>query len=93
MSRRLNRESCPCKSQGPHELWIKYVFNARHLPQLELRGCLVNDLSGHTDCCGSECKLFHLGSLVCNSLYSALDGCTLPFLVVSVYTLRVETTV
>ena len=23
---------------------------------------LVMDLSDHTDCCGSECKLFHLGA-------------------------------
>ena len=28
---------------------------------------MVNDLSGHTDCCGSECKLFHLGSCLLNS--------------------------
>ena len=60
---------------------------------LEIRRCLVNDLSGHTDCCGSECKLFHLGSLVYNSLYSALAACTLLSLVVSVYTLCVEATV
>ena len=60
---------------------------------LEIRGCLVNDLSGHTDFCGSECKLFHLGSLVYNSLLSALPACTVPSLVVSVYTLSVETTV
>ena len=24
--------------------------------------CLVFDLSGQTDCCGGECKLFHVGS-------------------------------
>ena len=60
---------------------------------LEKGGCLVNDLSGHTHYCGSECKLFHLGSLVYNSLYSALAACRLLSLVVSVYTLCVETTV
>ena len=60
---------------------------------LEKRRCLVNDLSGHTDCCGSDWQLFHLGSLVYNSLLSALAACTLPSLVVSVYTLRLETTV
>ena len=27
----------------------------------------VNDLSDHTDCCGSECKLFHLGACFLNS--------------------------
>ena len=26
------------------------------------------DLSDHTDCCGSECKLFHLGACSPNSL-------------------------
>ena len=61
-------------------------------PDFDLRRCLVNDLSGHTDCCGSECKLFHLGSFVCNSLYSAFDACTFILLVVSVYT-HMETTV
>ena len=25
------------------------------------------DLSDHTDCCGSECKLFHLGACSLNS--------------------------
>ena len=28
---------------------------------------LVMDLSDHTDCCGSECKLFHLGACSLNS--------------------------
>ena len=28
---------------------------------------LVMDLSDHTDCCGSECKLFHLGAGSLNS--------------------------
>ena len=60
---------------------------------LEMRRCLINGLSGHTDCCGCECKLFHLGSLSCNSLYRALEACTLFLLVVSVYTLSVETAV
>ena len=32
-----------------------------------MRG-LVMDLSDHTDCCGSECKLFHVGACSLNSL-------------------------
>ena len=78
MSRRLNRESCPCKSQGPPGTWTNYVSAVPLLPLLNIRKCLVNDLSGHTECCGSECKLFHLGAIVFNSLYRALDACTLP---------------
>ena len=30
------------------------------------------DLSGHTECCGSECKPFHLGSLFRNSFFDPL---------------------
>ena len=41
----------------------------------------------------AECKLCHLGSLLCNSLCRALEACTLLILVVSVYTLSVETAV
>ena len=89
MSRRLNRESYPCKSQGLSGTWTNYIFSIPLLSLLDLRRCLVNDLSGHTDCCGSECKLFHLDSLLCNSLYRALEACTLLSLVVSVYTLCV----
>ena len=91
MSRRLNRESCPCTSQGLSGLWT--VFSIPLLSLVDLRRCLVNDLNGHTDFCGSECKLFQLGSLLCNSLYRALEACTLLPLVVSVYTLSIETAV
>ena len=31
-----------------------------------MRG-LVMDLSDHTDCCGSECKMFHVGACSLNS--------------------------
>ena len=30
------------------------------------------DLSDHTDCCGSECKLFHVGACSLNSPRSIL---------------------
>ena len=78
------------RSQELSGTWTNYVL---YVPLVDLRRCLVNDLSGHTDCCGSECKLFHLGLLLCNSLYRDLEACTLLLLVVSVYTLSVETAV
>ena len=34
---------------------------------------LVMDLSDHTDCCGSECKLFHLGAFPLIHLASFLQ--------------------
>ena len=38
---------------------------------------MVNDLSDHTDCCGSECKLFHLGAYFFNSPRLILvDSCS-----------------
>ena len=89
MSRRLNRETTPAEARG--FLAHGPTTYSMSLFVTCLRRCLVNDLSGHTDCCGSECKLFHLGSLLCNSLYRALEACTLLLLVVSVYTLSVET--
>ena len=56
MSRRLNREA-PAKPGAALSLDL--------LP-LSWANCnslgLVLDLSDHTDCCGSECKLFHLGA-------------------------------
>ena len=73
MSRRLNREDAPAK---PGAFWnTNYVFSMTPPSMLDLRRCLVNDLSGHTDCCGSECKLFHLGSLLPNSLCRVLVDC------------------
>ena len=51
--------------QKPGAFWnLTNVFSMTPFSILDLRRCLVNDLSGHTDSCGSECKLFHLGSLV-----------------------------
>ena len=85
MSRRLNRESepmshweCPCEARG-------YLASGptSFLPLLLiLWGSMsdtVNDLSDRTDCCGSECKLFHLVSCFFNSSrVSAVDSC-IPF--------------
>ena len=56
MSRRLNRES-PCEARGLFTPGPT-LFSLHMLIDLEL----VMDLSDHTDCCGSECKLFHLGA-------------------------------
>ena len=59
MSRRLNRES-PCEARGlltPGPT-SSFLGNLQMLIDLGL----VMDLSDHTDCCGSECKLFHLGA-------------------------------
>ena len=67
MSRRLNRE-CP---------WNAPAKPGATLPQDQppifcnysdkIYEATANDLSDHTDCCGSECKLFHLGSCFLNS--------------------------
>ena len=57
MSRRLNRE-CPCEARGllaPGPISL-------HSTTLEM---FLDEGLGHgdhTDCCGSECKLFHLGA-------------------------------
>ena len=46
------------RSQGPLYPWIYSLFLGQNCNSLGL----VLDLSDHTDCCGSECKLFHLGA-------------------------------
>ena len=64
MSRRPNRE-CPCEARGllaPGPM----SFLSTTLECFLMRG-LVMDLSDHTDCCGSECKLFHVGACSLNS--------------------------
>ena len=64
MSRRLSRnapakpEACLLPDQCP--------FSLRLCKRFLMRG-LVMDLSDHTDCCGSECKLFHVGACSLNS--------------------------
>ena len=65
MSRRLNRES-PCEARGlltpgPTSSFLDKLANA-----LLIWG-LVMDLSDHTDCCGSESKLFHAVACSFNS--------------------------
>ena len=50
----------PLRSQGLSCLRTNF-----HSSATTLTGYMsdtVNDLSDHTDCCGSECKLFHLSS-------------------------------
>ena len=59
MSRRLNREA-PAKP-GAFLLLDLLPLSWAKLHMLFDLG-LVMDLSDHTDCCGSECKLFHLGA-------------------------------
>ena len=82
MSRRLNRESEPMSRRRNREC----PFAGAILPQDQLplfRNYsdkmyeeTVNDLSDHTDCCGSECKLFHLASCFFNSSsVSVVDSC------------------
>ena len=74
MSRRLNRE-CPCEARGylasgPTSILPLLLRHWGYMSDT------VNDLSDHTDCCGSECKLFHLGSCFFNSSrVSAVDSC------------------
>ena len=61
MSRRLNREA-PAKP-GAFLLLDLLPLSWAKLHMLIDLG-LVMDLSDHTDCCGSECKLFHLGAFL-----------------------------
>ena len=59
MSRRLNRES-PCEARGLLTPGPTSSFLGNLQMLIDLGP--VMDLSDHTDCCGSECKLFHLGA-------------------------------
>ena len=56
----------PLRSQGPSYSWTYFLFLGQISKDLLIWG-LVMDLSDHTDCCGSECKLFHLGACSLNS--------------------------
>ena len=66
MSRRLNRES-PCEARGL--LYWTYFLFLTNLQMLLIWGWVM-DLSDHTDCCGSECKQFHL--VVCTLIHIAV---------------------
>ena len=84
MSRRPSRESLPLQKPGACQS-INHRFSCVASLAGHGYGAVVKDLSGHTDCCGSECRLFHLGSIVYNSLYRALAACKLQFLLWSLY--------
>ena len=80
MSRRLNR-GCPVGEIGNAPAKPGAILPQDQLPLFrnysdKIYDDTVNDLSDHTDCCGSECKLLHLGSCFFNSSsVSAVDSC------------------
>ena len=61
MSRRLNREA-PAKPGASLPLDLLPLSWTKLHMLIDLG--LVMDLSDHTDCCGCECKLFHLGAFL-----------------------------
>ena len=65
----------PLQSQGLH--YFKTNLQSAGIYCDQIYEATVNDLSDHTDCCGSECKLFHLGACFLNSPRSILvDSCS-----------------
>ena len=60
------KSGMPLRSQGLACSWTNLPSLLRLCKCFLMRG-LVMDLSDHTDCCGSECKLFHLGACSLNS--------------------------